>query len=550
MKNFILLAMSTLPKTTIYENDFFTPEQDGSIIKGCQSQLEPVVRYVLSKCKGEDVRIFSMCTTDTLENVKLGPEEKKGTVKRTVSEWDGVETDEVYSPQSFFEKRIRESAEYREVNTCEIIKETIYLNNPEGAIQVAVQKIREYQESAKEEPVRVWIDTHGGLRDVALLTNIVGYLLNKFTNLKIAGIYGTEFTNTRVKKEQRIIDQQNAFESLSVVTGMSDFMNFGNVDVLKEYYLTETSGGNQEINELIHAMQLVSNGTQFCDPFLYTQGLDALGVAISTLDSDTNSSKKALLPIFYNSIRDDYGKLLDPKSRTSLDIIERCIRKKQYQQALTFIEALMPEYFFEQKILYYEGEDVKNAEEAAEGFYKSPKDNAFDYFMDKMKDCYKDSGDVRNCLYVRAGILAGKDRISDFDDRLQEYLKDLDDNIKENMGKGMKKDFPFKKKCSIGERKILSQDAEGETKKEAIKIQFKSDLPKEEYERAGKVMRMHNVLKNSRNKFNHAVSSETNQSLRDWRPELDDIVVIMNMYVDEVRILEKSIVKEITKTSL
>ena len=64
MKNIIFLAMSTLPPT-IQKRNFNAP--DGTKIIDCRSQLEPVVRYILKQCGGQDVYIMSMATTDSLD---------------------------------------------------------------------------------------------------------------------------------------------------------------------------------------------------------------------------------------------------------------------------------------------------------------------------------------------------------------------------------------------------------------------------------------------------------------------------------------------------
>ena len=280
MRNFILLAMSTFP-STIYINDFKTPER--TEIPDCQSQLEPVVRYILSKCTSEEVYVFSMTTDKTEELKHIGPEEIfKGQRVRRVSAPVGDKSD--ISAIKFFEERIGNSPEYEGVsNNCIFRSKTIDLSMPEEAIRVAVERIRDYKEEDPSSPVRLWVDTHGGIRDVSLLINVVAFLLYQFKDVELAGIYGTEYS-TDETSENKVIDQRNAFESLSFVSGMSDFMNFGNVDVLEAYYKTNSSGGTKEIQEFIKAMKLISDGTQFCDPYLYTRGLDALGVAIQEIE--------------------------------------------------------------------------------------------------------------------------------------------------------------------------------------------------------------------------------------------------------------------------
>ena len=360
------------------------------------------------------------------------------------------------------------------------------------------------------------------------MINVVAFLLYQFKDVELAGIYGTEYSTDKTS-ENKVIDQRNAFESLSFVSGMSDFMNFGNVDVLEAYYKTNSSGGTKEIQEFIKAMKLISDGTQFCDPYLYTRGLDALGVAIQEIEKEALNPENALLPIFYRTIRDDYGVLLDPEKRTGFDIIKRCIRKKQYQQALTFIEVLMPEYFFEKRILYFSESDRIIAKEAAVEAgreYEGTVGFAFNkYNMSYMEKCFKHSEDVRNTLFGRAGILAGRTRADEFD---HDFSRELREDVKEDLTKGIR--TGFSKKLNVT---LFSND------EESYRITMLSDVPDENLHLAGKIMRMHNVLKSSRNKFNHAVSSDESVEIKDRRPYLEDIVKIMNNYIGNIIELKK-----------
>lgn len=534
-RNFILLAMSTLPKQ-IRITDFKTPESTD--ITDCQSQLEPVVRYILSKCSSEEVYIFSMTTSETEERKHIGPVEiekpkhiepeknTKGQRIRRVSDPVGDESD--ISAVKFFEERIKNSPEYPGDSNCLFGSKTIDLSMPEEAIRVAVECIRNYKAEVPSCPVRLWVDTHGGIRDVSLLTNVVAFLLHQFTDIKLEGIYGTEYSSDSTK-EPRVIDQRNAFESLSFVSGMSDFMNFGNVDVLEAYYKTNSSGGTEEIQELIKAMKLISDGTQFCDPYLYKQGLDALGVAIQEIEKEALNPENALLPIFYRTIRDDYNVLLDPEKRTSFDIIKRCVRKKQYQQALTFIEVLMPEYFFEKRILYFSESDkdiVKKAAEEAGREYEGSVGFAFNkYNMSYMGKCFKHSEDVRNTLFGRAGILAGRRKAGEFD---QDFSSCLRDDVKNDLTKGIRTGFSKNVDVTLFSNNEVSYH-----------ITMLSDVPEKDLQKAGRIMRMHNVLKSSRNKFNHAVSSDDSAEIKNRRPYLEDIENILNIYIKDIEDLVK-----------
>ena len=531
MKNVIFLAMSTLYRVVI---DEYTAQdnktQTATVIKECQSQLEPVVRYIMAKCKNEDVYVLSMATTDTEKPLSVGEEytstNKKGVISRVraVTQYESENEakmaqeigEKITTALDFFEDRIKSSEEYKMLACCSFDHCVIDLDKPEEAIQNSVEKIKHLKDEFPDEEIRLWIDTHGGLRDVALLINVVGYLLEEFADFKIAGVYGTETQN------RRIIDQKNAFYSLAFVSGMSDFMNFGNVDVLKRYYESEISGGDEEIRKLVDAMQMVSDGTQFCDPYLYKEGLNALSYVIESQSEDSLQAEKALLPIFYDTIKKDYGNLLERERRSDIDIIERCMKKKQYQQALTFIESLMPEYFFEKRILYFSDEDKEKAEAATEKSYKSAISNVLDNFLEKVNNCFKNQKDVRNTLAVKAGIFAGAKKSDEFALDIEQILKKNHAPI--DLSHGMKK--------NLKDSEMVVSIGEGNS------IQYKSDISFVDRPRLIRVMQMHRVLKDSRNKFNHAVEGNAGADLSKRRPELKHVLIVMEKYITEVRELE------------
>ncbi len=533
MKHIIFLAMSTLP-STIQKRNFNAP--DGTKIIDCRSQLEPVVRYILKQCGGQDVYIMSMATTDSLDERIIKEElEPRGGVEKRVIKVKQPKTENerkqeilnggfVTSAQEYFQDRIEKSEERKALNDCLFSYTVIDLHKPEEAIQESVKKIKSLKDVKHDDEIRLWIDTHGGIRDVAVLINVVGYLLQEFEDFDIAGIYGTETSNNN------IIDQKNAFYSLAFVSGMSDFMNFGNVDVLKKYYQSDISGGDKGIRNLINAMQMVSDGTQFCDPYLYKEGLDALSIVIESPGGDPLKAEMALLPIFYDNIKKDYGILLDKERRSDLDIVERCMKKKQYQQALTFVEALMPQYFFDKQILYFSDEDLERAKLAVEKSYKSAVNTAFDSFMERVKNVFSEN-DIRNSLVIKAGIFAGITSADGFNETIRAALE----NAPADITSGIKKELPISKMCSVGK---------DEKTGEKIKIKYETKL-QNYMPSVARVMQMHNILKNSRNKFNHAVESNETLPISEQRPELNHVVKVLGNYISEIRTLDKFLIEAV-----
>ncbi len=131
--------------------------------------------------------------------------------------------------------------------------------HPVTAIKAAVTHIRDVQHTANKnrQKISLYVDTHGGFRDVSLIMNAILSLLRQ-EKIKPRMICGV---NTSTK---HIIDQRYAFDIFSFVSGMNDFLNFGSADVIDDYYKLheETSG---EIEDVTTAMKEIAEGLQFCD---------------------------------------------------------------------------------------------------------------------------------------------------------------------------------------------------------------------------------------------------------------------------------------------
>ena len=72
--------------------------------------------------------------------------------------------------------------------------------------------------------------------------------------------------------------------------------------------------------------------------------------------ANNDVSQPSLINIFWNQIRNDYGPLLTEEC-TGLDVVEWFYKKKFYQQAITYIEAKLPQEWVDMKLITYEVED-------------------------------------------------------------------------------------------------------------------------------------------------------------------------------------------------
>ena len=192
----------------------------------------------------------------------------------------------------------------------------------------AVQSIRktvyENKQNEKNRKTSFYIVTHGGPRDVMLSLNAVVSLLDK------EGIVPTKICGTNLATKM-IDDQMASFDMFRFVSGMRDFLNFVNIDVLRKYYsdsttfLHGTDRGNENKEtqkQFLKTMNKISIGIQYNNPDSYIEGLNQLKeIMTNTRNINLASSN---LGIFLDTIISDFGTILNNNNMTMIDMVERC----------------------------------------------------------------------------------------------------------------------------------------------------------------------------------------------------------------------------------
>ena len=584
----MLMAMSTLPKDLSKENKYMRPwvkkeiadDIPEEMMTGCKSQLEPIAKLMLETIGiGSIVDFVIMGTPGTRETVKVNDGEME------------IDT----TAEDFFIERIIE--DYLNKNSgCEFSKETedtegllrtvLYSDNKINidirfnivttdqndilkGIGDTVSVIREIyknkDESDKDNPeIELWIDTHGGFRDI---TFIMASLLSILKNEGIEPIhkYGVHF-DPKNEKKNKIVEQPKVFEMFDFVTGMNDFFNYGNASVLKELRKkrdesrkdrksdneknTEVKQSKEDNKEekFLEILDMIAQGTQFCDPYLYRTGVGDLIRYKSENHEDEKKEIKNELDIFKDSIYSDFGEILEQKPDSvdlDLAIIERCVNKGLYQQALTFIEALMPRYFFKKNILFY----IQN-EENDEKISNNKKANAKDYVdnINYVFDANLSGGYLEPGLSKNEEIATWGEKIQQKEQKTNIETKKMieffsyeyrlenekagayeEDNsygkLKQNICKRM-----FSQKEKNGKQQVLI----GNKIQDEIEVNSLVEGDSER-ERIAEIFLMHKTLKNCRNVFNHGKESIERKDGLECRAKTGDIEKTIRRYIAEVR---------------
>ena len=162
----------------------------------------------------------------------------------------------------------------------------------------------------------------------------------------------------------RVIDnrEMKRYDINRLVTGMSAFIRYGKVDEIVRYWRSRNIS-DRHVDVLLYAMKQIDEGVSLCNIGVLETGIRLLKQTLSQPSEEApRQLELSIFRILENTIRMDYGALLEGDTLDELELVRWAFRKKFYQQAVTIIESRMPQDFLEKRILYY-AEDEEQIKE-------------------------------------------------------------------------------------------------------------------------------------------------------------------------------------------
>ena len=512
MANLLFLALSLLHSETpsrasdIKSSLFFPPIEsgDGEIRSEDEGiaylgQMDPIVIWKATQYKEEDLIVVALCTKKVL--CASYSSEDPVTSAEFFMESVCMATNKKLDLSSYrkeFRRQEFSSADGR----IKFVLIPVNEDDLHTGIKESVNAIRKWNKT--EERGKFWIDVHGGFRStMTVLSGIISLL--KIDGIIPDRVYSPRFDNT--SREMTLPETPNEIEIFDFVSGMDDFINYGNADLLNDYFIRHNASDYEK--KVLAAIEKVSIGTQCCDTDSYKQGLTELSKLLEMPEQNESS----LLGLFFDYIKDSYGELLT-KQRTTLMIIKRCVDKKLYQQALTFIEASMPEEIVKKGLVTF---SIVNYQ--SEVNKRKARDNKLEYYL---FDAYLKMGN----LYPTIVDKPLKQKVSDWAKQEEELRKTLKGIKPEHLimdtyvnSGSRNNDMPFDTMKTTADEN-LPQTLEG----------IDSKVPVEDRDALGIFLRLHKLLKLCRNAYNH--------SLKD-RPVLSDLLKLLDLYMNYADYLYK-----------
>ena len=493
--NMLVLAMSTLPGPGRHiRNIEFTYAADGTRISNCQYQLEPVARLMAEKIEGE-IEILALSTGPTKEKQDIALEDENGNLEhRTVS------------AQEFFDERLHHDYGDRiritYIDSGEFSSETAN-TEPNLGLEEAVRRIRGfYSEDGHGE---LWIDFHGGLRDSSTVFIAIINLL-KVDSIIPDQILGVETGKNRIYSQKRVM------QIFDFVSGMNEFINYGSDSLLKDFYKGET---RKEIKDVLSSIDVISEGTQFCDPKKYIEGINSLKTSIHPLPQS-----ESMISIFSDYIQSDYGALLTDPEPSPLLIIRRCLKKNLIQQALTFTESMMPEEFVKSGFIHYRSLDnppIRNKIPS----YMSTDDFVVDNYVNLKLHYFNDTGEG----LIKRNSRVGEERSIEFKDLIVIKAVQKFADLKTVLERALREQKPQRIPATMLEQQFLKRNPEEYSLGSGVSIihfELSTGLPETSFLFGSLLIHMHKALKGCRNFYNHSSSQ---------RPSLDQIKAVLELYL-------------------
>ena len=204
------------------------------------------------------------------------------------------------------------------------------------------------------ERVNVYMDMQG-------LASAEGYtilaVLSMLSNDQNSRIFIEEIITSHYRKGRfaNPIDnnEMKRYEINNLVSGMSAFISYGKVDEIQAYW--DSRGiENPHVEMLLYAMRRVDEGISLCNTGDLESGIDMLkDVFSSTPREELPEVESNIFRILEDTIRGDYGKLLEGDDVDPLELVRWAMKKKFYQQSLTIIESRLPQNIVDSGIFYY-----------------------------------------------------------------------------------------------------------------------------------------------------------------------------------------------------
>lgn len=297
--------------------------------------------------------------------------------------------------------------------TCETFPYDENISGDENLKSVAdmAGKIQSYAAQFKGEEIILHVDLTGGMRHINMMMLDLTRLL-EYSGLTVGSLLYSNFGKKTVE------ELKNIYDLFQLIAGVEEFVNFGSVKALKNYYADKNL--SEPLQKLLAAMENFAEAIKLCHYGQFSDAIINLHDAVRDFEPSSDDVQDILMARLIERIREDYHRLIVNRDLDDLEVIRWCLEKDYLQQALTLYTERIPEYLGEKRLITQRADESGKLRNALGGDVRS--DNFYLLNVYKMDDAE----------FQSLGKLVGSS-LGKMQNQYAALIKNIPDAIKKNL---------------------------------------------------------------------------------------------------------------------
>lgn len=315
-----------------------------------------------------------------------------------------------------------------------ITKETIYNydedNDGEKNLKSVAEMARKIQNFAakSENEIILHADLTGGMRHINMMMLDIIRLL-EYSGVKIGKIIYSNYNQQ--EKVGTVEEVKNIYDLFQLISGVEEFINFGSVKVLNDYYKNHSEKISDSLNILLKKMENFAEAIKLCRYGQFKTTIEKLHDAINNFSPDKNNLNDILMARLIERIKHEYKMLIATRGQDDLKIIRWCIEKGYLQQALTLYTERVPEYIAENNFYKIPPQEYKKLQEKTAG----DKRNEGFYFLNNYLADDGIKKDDKNKTEIQKEYEKRVADLKNFQIEIDKYVRKINNNFFEQIKK-------------------------------------------------------------------------------------------------------------------
>lgn len=271
-------------------------------------------------------------------------------------------------------------------NAQNVIQVENYNENLQGqeAIGQIMDMSQEIQAYGRQGNIRLHADLTGGFRSANMaMLNIIKLL--QYSGMDIGYLLYSHMNTARDAQgnllPSYVEDAHIIYSMLDLVSGAAEFVRFGSVDSIMEYYGSVTDK-SPALEELLEAMDNFAKEVKLCHYGTFKEAIHQLQQALDNFAREKQGTDMMLEPLLYR-IHKEYDAILD-YADDDIALIEWCLQRDYIQQAMILYTERVVSMLVDNQVLdlTVAGEDRLRKDREKAGRANLATDLIYDIFVD------------------------------------------------------------------------------------------------------------------------------------------------------------------------